>query len=41
MRTFFARLSDPSMLPELPKLQVSLCAITIKNVCSSSACHGT
>lgn len=22
MRTFFARLSDPAMLPELPKLQV-------------------
>jgi hypothetical protein len=30
MRTFFARLSDPAALPELPKLQVCMllvCAV--------------
>ncbi|KAI3423947.1 hypothetical protein D9Q98_009781 [Chlorella vulgaris] len=38
MRTFFARLSDPSMLPELPKLQVPrLKAETIQRVLQALA----
>jgi len=41
MRTFFARLSDPAMLPELPKLQASGCCLLVQwlGVSTSMPCN--
>jgi hypothetical protein len=39
MRTFFARLSDPAVLPELPKLQArSGCSTSVAALCARLLC---